>query len=421
LSGGEAGRVAVMGWAWFLEGVSYRMDDAAQQRLDEYFSTIGSYLRNKWQRASFALYAVGLLGESPRKSMEPIAAQLCPDPDAVEAVHNRLQHFLVDAPWSDREVRRAAARYAVGQMTKRSPVTAWIVDDTGFLKQGTHSVGVQRQYTGSAGKIANCQVAPSLTISTPRAHVPVDMELYLPRCWTDDPKRRKEARIPDEVEFRTKPELALLMLRRAREDGLPTGVVLADCAFGDSLDFRTGVAQMGLDYGVGIEGRTLVMVLGRKAQRSEPILAQDLAHQLGPKAFKKITWREGTKKPLRARFAFRRVLIPGDPLEKPLWLVMEWPQDEDAPTKFYLCSLPARTPKKALVRLLKERYRTEQAYEELKGELGLDHYEGRRYPGWHHHISAVLACYAFVVAERERPFPPSARRTAPDCPFALAA
>jgi SRSO17 transposase len=401
--------------------MSYRMDAAAQQRLDEYFSRIGSYLSNKFQRASFAMYGVGILGESPRKSMEPIAAQLCPDPDAVEAVHNRLQHFLVDAPWSDREVRRQAARYAVEVMTQRSRVVAWILDDTGLLKQGTHSVGVQRQYTGSAGKIANCQVAPSLTISTPRAHVPIDMELYLPVSWTDDPQRRKEARIPDELKFRTKPELALLMLRRALEDGLPPGIVLADSAYGDSLAFRTEVAQMGLDYGVGIEGRTLVMALGKKAQRSEPIRAQDLAQNLEPKAFKKITWREGTKKPLRARFAFRRVVIPGDPLEKPLWLVMEWPDDEEGPTQFYLCTLPGRTQKKALVRLLKERYRTEQVYEELKGELGLDHYEGRRYPGWHHHISAVLSCYAFVVAERERPFPPSARWTAPDRPLALAA
>jgi SRSO17 transposase len=324
----------------------YRMDLDAQRRLDEYFSTIGSYLSNKNQRASYAMYALGLLGESPRKSMEPIAAQLCPDPQAVEAVHNRLQHFLVDAPWSDRGVRRAAARYALGVLTQRSHVVAWIIDDTGFLKQGTHSVGVQRQYTGSAGKIANCQLVPSLTVATPRAHVPIDMELYLPRSWTDDPARRKEARIPDDIPFRTKTELALLMMRRALEDGVPPGVVLADSAFGDSLAFRTKVRQMGLDYGVGIEGKTLVQVLGKKAQLSESILAQDLAQNLGPGAFKQITWREGTKKALRARFAFRRVVIPKDPLQEPLWLVMEWPEEEDAPTKFYLCSLPARTHKK---------------------------------------------------------------------------
>jgi SRSO17 transposase len=399
----------------------YRMDDAAQQRLDSYFSTLGFYLYNKRQRASFALYALGILGELPRKSIEPIAAMLCPDPDQVDAVHQQLQHFLVDAPWSDREVRRAAVRYAINVMAQRSRVTAWIVDDTGFLKQGTHSVGVQRQYTGSAGKIANCQIATSLTVSTPRAHVPVDMELYLPRCWTDDPLRRKEARIPDDIKFRKKTELALLMLRRALEDGLPPGVVLADCAYGDSLVFRTEVVQMGLDYGVGIEGGTLVVVLGHKAQRSEPILAQDLARQLGKRRFQKFTWREGTKKSLRARFAFRRVLIPKCPLQKPLWLVMERPEDGDGPTKFYLCTLSARTQKRALVRLLKERYRTEQVYEELKGELGLDHYEGRRYPGWCHHISAVLSCYAFVVAERERPFPPSARWAASDRPLDLAA
>jgi SRSO17 transposase len=399
----------------------YRMDTAAEQRLSEYFSsTIGFYLANKNQRASFALYALGLLGELPRKSIEPIAAMLCPDPDQVDAIHQRLQHFLTDAPWSDREIRRAAARYAIAVMAQRSRIAAWIVDDTGFLKQGTHSVGVQRQYTGTVGKVANCQVAVSLTVSTPRAHVPVDMELYLPKSWTDDPHRRKEARLPEDIEFRTKTELALVMLRRALADGLPKGVVLSDCAYGDSLAFRTEVAQMGLDYGVGIEGRTRVIALGHRAQRRGPILAQELAHQLRRKAFKKITWREGTKKSLQARFAFVRVLIPKDPLKKPLWLVMEQPEDEED-VKFYLCSLPARTKKKALVRLLKERYRTEQLYEELKGELGLDHYEGRRYPGWHHHISAVLSCYAFVVAERERPFPPSARRAATDRPVTLAA
>lgn len=401
--------------------MSYEMDQAAQERLEDYFSIIGSTLSNKKQRASYAMYALGLLGESSRKSLEPIAAQLCPDPLAVEAVHHRLQHFVVNAPWSDREVRRVAARYAVAAMTQRSPVVAWIIDDTGFLKQGTHSVGVQRQYTGSAGKITNCQVAPSLTLSTRNAHVLIDMELYLPTCWTEDAQRRKEARIPDEVVFQTKTELAVTMLRRAKEDDMPPGVVLADCGFGDSLAFRTEVAKLGLDYGVGIEGRTLVVVLGRKAQRSEPMLATAVAQRIGPQARKTLTWREGTKRSLQARFAFRRVLIPNDPLEKSLWLVIEWPHDEDGSAKFHLCSLPARTSKKALVRLLKERYRTEQAYAELKGELGLDHYEGRRYPGWHHHISAVLSCYAFVVAEQVRPSPPWTRRAAADRPLRLAA
>jgi SRSO17 transposase len=401
--------------------VCYRLDSPAQQRLHEYFNLLGEVLFNKNQRASFALYALGLLGEAARKSIEPLAAQLCPDPDKVDALHQRLQHFLVDAPWSDREVRQQACRYALQVLTQRGAVVAWLLDDTGFLKQGEHSVGVQRQYTGSAGKVTNCQIGVSLSVATATAHLPIDFELYLPPSWAQDPARRKEARIPAAVPFRTKPELALLMLRRAIEDGVPPAEVLADSAYGDNLDFRTQLPQMGLDYGVGIHGPTRVIVIGRRGQRSEPMSAQQLAQQLGEQAFEPISWREGTNKRLQARFAFRRVVVPQDPRQEPVWLVMERPADKQEPTKFYLCTRSARTPKKAMVRLLKERYRTEQVYEELKGELGLDHYEGRRYPGWCHHISAVLSCYAFVVAERERLFPPCARGTAPASPQHLSA
>jgi SRSO17 transposase len=237
------------------------------------------------------------------------------------------------------------------------------------------------------------------------------MELYLPQSWTQDPQRRKVARIPDSVVFRTKPELALEMMQRAIEQGVDKGTVLADSGFGDNLSFRTAVRQMGLHYSVGIHSPTRVVVIGTRGRRSEPISVQKLAQRLGPKAFKSITWRDGTKKKLEARFAFRRVLVPQDPTEQPLWLIMEWAKEASAPQKFYLSTLPVRTKKKSLVRLFKERYRTEQAYQEMKQELGLDHYEGRRYPGFNHHISAVLCCYSFIVAERERLFPPCTART----------
>jgi SRSO17 transposase len=401
--------------------MDYFLDSAAQARLEQYFGGIGVFLFNKNQRASFALYALGLLGEAPRKSVEPIAAQLCPDPDQVDALHQRLQHFLVDAPWSDREVRREAARYALQAMTQQRPLQALILDDTGFLKQGKHSVGVQRQYTGSAGKVANCQIGVSLSAATATAHVPIDFDLYLPQSWIDDPALRKIARIPTAMQFRTKPQMGLQMLEQAIHDGVPPAPVLADSGFGDNQEFRSGVRSLGLDYAVGIHAPTKVVVLDRRGHRSAPLSARQVAEQLGPAAFKKLTWREGTKKKLQARFAFRRVLVPQDPDQEPQWLVMEWSDGERAPSKFYLSTVPARTQKKALIRLIKERYRTEQIYEELKGELGLDHYEGRRYPGWHHHISAVLCCYSFVVAERERHFPPCARGTAATGPQSLAA
>jgi SRSO17 transposase len=390
--------------------MSYRMDATARNRLTSFLALIGVFLFNKIQRASFALYAMGILGEAVRKSVEPIVAQTCADPKKMDALHQRILHFLVDAPWSNREVRRAASQYALTELTAHSPVTAWIIDDTPFLKQGKDSVGVQRQYAGSVGKIANCQAAPSLTIATARAHVPIDFELYLPRSWTDDPVQRKKARIPDSVTFLTKPEQALLMLQRAKDDGVPLAPVLADSGFGDSLPFRLGVRNLGLPFAVGIHCTTTVIVLppGRGRLASKPIAARTLALTLaqGRRQFRRVTWRDGTKKRLSARFAFRQVVVPNDPLHEQVWLVMEWPDSESEPSKYYLVSLPPSTTKKFMVRLLKERYRTEQAYEELKGELGLDHYEGRRFPGWHHHISVVLCCYAFVIAERERHFPP---------------
>src|SRR5829696_6056605 len=204
------------------------MNAAAERRLSEYFDRIGQVLGRKGRRESFALYAEGIFGDSERKSIEPIAARACADPARADAEHQRLLHFALDAPWSDHEVRREAARYAIDALTAQLPIDSWIIDDTGFLKQGSHSVGVQRQYTGSAGKITNCQIGVSLSVATPTEHLPIDFELYLPRSWTEDPVRRREARIPDDVTFKTKPQLALEMIRRAVHAGIPLGVVLGD-------------------------------------------------------------------------------------------------------------------------------------------------------------------------------------------------
>jgi SRSO17 transposase len=403
------------------------VDLAADQRLDEFFTEIGNVLGNKKRRASFATYAMGLLGEGERKSVEPIAARACGDPALCEAYHARLLHFLVDSKWSDHEVRRAAARHALATLVEREPITTWIVDDTGFLKQGRHSVGVQRQYTGSAGKIANCQIGVSLSVATATEHLPIDFELYLPRSWADDPARRAEARIPAEVGFKTKPELALDMIHYAVVDGVPPGIVLADSGYGDSSDFRAGVRAMGLDYAVGIHGPTKVWRIDTLGRRTgDAISARDLARQLGRDRFHRTTWRQGTRGPLWSCFAMRRVVVVHDDGCAPahredVWLLMEWPDGEPAPTKFFLVTLPRTTTRKRLVRLVKERYRTERLYEDLKGELGLDHFEGRSFAGWHHHISVVLCCYAFVLGERVRRFSPSPRRSLADVSLALAA
>ena len=251
-----------------------------------------------------------------------------------------------------------------------------------------------------------------------REQVPIDFEVYLPKPWTDDPERRRRARIPESVTFKTKIELALDMITRAVEDKVPGKNVLADAFYGRSSAFRNTVRVFGLDYAVAVDAVTQVWLMdaiGRR--RGDAIGAQNLGVQAGIGAFRRLTWRDGTKAKhkLASRFLFRRVKPAGDDgtepaSREPMWLVIEWPDGEPKPTKFFLTTLRRRMSKKQIVRTIKERWKIERSYRELKGELGLDHYEGRSFVGWHHHISVVLCCYAFVVAERVRHFPPSARR-----------
>jgi len=404
------------------------MNAAAQRRLVSYFDQIGACLGSPGRRESFAIYAMGVLGDGDRKSIEPIAARVCPDPTRIDAVHQRLLHFAANSPWNDHRVRVTAARYALDEMTKKEPVEAWIIDDTGFLKQGKHSVGVQRQYSGSAGKIANCQVGVSLTIATRTEQLPIDFALYLPESWLTDDKRR-EARIPDEIDFKAKPELALDMMRQAIVDGVPRGVVLADQAFGTSIEFREGIRNLGLHYGVAVDPRTTVCVVDKRGRLRDEVISLDaLAQRIdGQGGFRRCTWRDGTKQELSARFALRRVVPAYDhhscPLEirEQLSLLIEWRDGEDEPANYFFVSLPQRWTRRKLVRLIMQRWRTERAYQDLKGELGLDHYEGRRFQGWHHHVSVVLSCYAFIVAERVRHFPPSPGGSLEDVALPIAA
>lgn len=402
------------------------MNAAAQERLKTYFNAIGDVLGHEGRRENFALYAWGLFSIAERKSMEPIATSAC-HPRQADAAHQRVQHFITDSTWDDEQVRGYATRYALEAMTEKAEVRAWILDDTGFLKQGTHSVGVQRQYTGSAGKITNCQIGVSLTVATPQEHLLVDMDLYLPECWVNDRAKRAEAKIPDDVVFRTKPEIALDLLRRAVQADLPRGWLLADEAYGNSSEFRQGVHDLGLDFAVGINSTTKVWVVdafGRR--RGNPLSAAELANRHAWRgSFRKVTWREGTKETLSARFVFLPVVPAHDDGREPsrrdrLWLVCEWRYGEPTPAHFYFVTY-RRLPQAFLVNIIKERWRTERVYEDAKGELGLDHFEGRRYRGWQHHVSVVIACFAFIVAERARAFPPSALSTPQGDSVALAA
>jgi len=386
------------------------VEDGMEARLEQYFDRMGLVLGNKQRRASFATYAVGLLSDAERKSMEPLAARACAEPSQMDAQHQRLGHFIKDATWSDERVRAEAARYALELMTAREPVISWILDDTGFLKQGKHSVGVQRQYTGSAGKIANCQIGVSLSVGTRADHLPIDFELYLPEKWIEDGALRAETRIPASMTFKTKPELALQMLARALKNDVPRGVVLADEGYGNSKEFRQGIRELGLDYAVAVSSTTKVWLVDRSGKIWSPrVGVKELALRLGDKGFRQTTWRQGTRGTLHARFAMRRVVVgsgkgPAPKHAEPQWLLMEWRDDEPEPMHFHLLTLPEDSTRKQMVRLVKERYRTERAYQDLKGELGLDHFEGRSFPGWHHHVSVVLCSYAFVLAEKLRTF-----------------
>jgi SRSO17 transposase len=376
-------------------------------------------------------YCAGLLLSGERKSIEPMAARLAPN--NVRRMHQSLHHLVADAPWSDEGMLRQVRRQVLPAMQKGSPVVAWIVDDTGFPKQGRHSVGVARQYCGQIGKHDNCQAAVSLSVSSWNTSLPVAWRLYLPEAWCQDPERRQKTGIPEEIEFRTKLEIALDQMRQALEEKIPVGVVLADAAYGNSTQFRAAVSELGLRYAVGVESSTSVWEPGRqplpappkkpgrgappKRLRRDaghrPVSAKQLALSLPQSAWKNIGWRQGSKGTLRSRFAAMRVRPAHRDYKRTEahaeeWLLIEWPRRESEPTKYWLSTLPEKTPLKSLAKLAKHRWIIERDYEELKQELGLGHYEGRGWRGFHHHATLCIAAYGFLVAERNR-FSPSAR------------
>jgi SRSO17 transposase len=375
-------------------------------------------------------YCTGLLLPGERKSVEPLAARLAPD--NVRRMHQSLHHVVADAPWSDEAVLRQVRQSVLPGMQKQGSVVCWIVDDTGFPKKGSHSVGVARQYCGQVGKQDNCRVAVSLSVATWASSLPIAYRLYLPESWAGDSKRRKKAGVPKDVEFQTKPQIALDQIRNAVEEEVPRGVVVADAGYGTDSRFRSTVTELGLKYIVGIQSSFSVWEPGkeplpappRKAMGRPPrLLRRDADHQpvsvkhialgLPAEAWKSVAWREGTDRKLRSRFAGMRVR-PGhrdyeqaEPHAEE-WLIIEWPKGEAEPTKYWISTLPIETKLKNLVALAKQRWIIERDYQELKQELGLGHYEGRGWRGFHHHATLCIAAYGFLVAERNR-FSPSAR------------
>ena len=359
-----------------------------------------------------------------------MAARLAPE--NIQRMHQSLHHLVANAPWSDEAVLGKAREHALTAMRQNGPVVAWIVDDTGFVKKGRHSVGVARQYCGQVGKQDNCRVAVSLSVSTHHASLPVAWRLYLPESWASDRERRKQAGIPDEVSFQTKPAIALAQIRQAVEQEVATAPVLADAAYGNDSRFRETITELGLRYAVGVHENITVWRPGetprakprrqgkgrpptrlhRDAQH-HPVTVKDLALSLPEQAWKTVAWREGTRHKLKSRFAAVRVRpahrdeTRSDPHPEE-WLLIEWPSGETEPAKYWLSTLSAQTRLTVLVRLAKQRWIIERDYQELKQELGLGHYEGRGWRGFHHHATLCIAAYGFLVIERTR-FSPSAR------------
>jgi len=334
----------------------------SQAALDKFFDGVGRVLGRKERRANFALYAMGLLSKLERKSMEPIAALTTGDDvEASAKLYGHLVNFTSTSPWLDEAVRVYAAHDALPEILAQGPLDCWVVDDTGFLKQGEHSVGVKRQYTGTAGKVTNCQVAVSLTVATQHQHLPLDMELYLPQEWIDDEPRRAEAKIPAEVVFRTKPEIALDLIARWVLEDVPKATVCGDSGYGYDSKFRGGVTQLGFEYTLGVPSNLKVRQIEREGRRGPEQSVKQLAHSLHRRAYKKVVWAEGTKKTLASRFAWVRVeLVNPDSAEpQEQGLLIEWPKGDKNPAHYTLVTLPKDTPIKEVVRKTKARWHIE--------------------------------------------------------------
>jgi SRSO17 transposase len=339
--------------------------------------------------------------------VEPIAAVT--DPKGTAAQHQRLLHFVANAPWSDERVLAKVRQLVLPAIERHGPVEAWIIDDTSFPKYGPHSVGVQHQYCGQLGKQANCQVAVTLSVANHHASLPIAYRLYLPQEWAKDARRRKKARIPKEISFKTKPQIALEQIREALAAGVPQGTVLTDASYGCHSAFRIGVSALGLKYVAAIIPTIMVRRVSSDGVLGPRQSVKTLALSLPKNAWRTITWREGTNKKLRSRFAriqVRTAPIRGAAARGEETLLIEWPKGEPEPTKYWLSTLDKDISFCALVDRAKMRWRVERDYLELKQEIGLGHYEGRGWPGFHHHATLCIAVYGFLISERET-IPPS--------------
>lgn len=407
------------------------MDDAtgeSEGRFSAYVEALAEVIGHANRVGPLKDYCTGLILPGERKSVEPMAAVIAPTRASAE--HQSLLHFVGQSRWSDEAVLAKVRELVLPSIESSGPIEAWIVDDTGFPKKGVHSVGVARQYCGRLGKQDNCQVAVSLSVANHTASLPIAYQLYLPEEWARDAARRAEAHVPETVAFQTKPEIALGQIKTALETGVPASVVLADAGYGVDAKFRSGLSALGLAYVVGVQSTLSVWPPGiepllpppwigrgraptrlRRDSEHRPVSAKQLAMKLPSDAWSEVIWRERTNDALSSHFAAVR-LRPASRdwrLDSPNsyeWLLIEWPPDEKEPTKYWLSTLPEDATLLALVDMAKLRWRIERDYEELKSELGLSHFEGRGWRGFHHHATLCIAAYGFLIRERAA-IPPS--------------
>jgi SRSO17 transposase len=384
--------------------------------LEDVLEPMGRSERQRWAR----VYVQGLLLDGERKSIEPMASRV--EGADVQA----LRQFVGQSPWAVEEVERRLAHTVVDLL---SDAEVWIIDETSFPKAGQHSVGVARQYCGALGKIANCQVAVSLHWSSAEASCPLVWRLYVPKEWLEDAERAEEVKLPPGTVYRSKTELALEAIDQALAWELPPLPVLADSAYGNDFSFRQALRERHLQYAVQVEPMTVVWTedpnlpvpapkkkkMGRP-RRYPPLEAlerpeslEEIARKLPVSAWRRVTWRQGSRGLQRSRFAMLSVWAAhgwreqAHPPRVMEWLLVEWPEGEKQPTKYWLAQLGSQPlGLRRFVRIAKARWRIEQDYRELKEELGLDHYEGRHWLGWHHHVCLVTIAYAFLRSEQAR-------------------
>jgi SRSO17 transposase len=413
--------------------MGHRRGDTSGSRFSAYVDGLVSVIGHADRVAPLHDYCVGLMLPCERKSVEPMAARTAPA--RASAQHQKLLHFVGVAGWSDERVLAKVREMVLPAMQRHGPIEAWIIDDTSFPKQGRHSVGVARQYCGQLGKEDNCQVAVSLSLAHGDASLPVAYRLYLPQEWTNDRDRMRKAGVPEEIDFKTKHEIALEQLRWACAAGLPRGVALLDAGYGNNSELRAEITALELTYVAGILSNTTVWAPGtgplpakkwsgrgrppKLLQRDadhRPVSVKDLALGLPKRAWRTIEWREGTAERLSSRFARVRVRVARRDFKRSEsrpeeWLLIEWPKGEKEPTKYWLSTLPQDVTLHRLVYFAKLRWRIERDYQELKQEVGLGHFEGRGWRGFHHHATLCIAAYGFLISERET-IPPSAARSA---------